>query len=339
MDANRAARVAVVIPSYKVERHIAQVIRTLPDWIWAIIVVDDCSPDELSSRVCEVADPRVYLLRHAVNQGVGGAMLTGYKEALRLGADIVVKMDGDGQMDPAFLPALLKPLLRGKADYAKGNRWIHTTGLDTMPSARRWGSVGLSFLTKLASGYWRIFDPCNGYTALRVDVLRALPLDRVARDYFFETSMLVELNALRALVVDVPMPALYGAEVSSMRLTRILFRFPPALARAFTRRVIQRYFVRSFEPISLFLLAGLLLAGWGVFFGSAAWIRSLWTGIPATAGTVMLSSLPLLMGFQLLLQAGVLEINDQPQVALCQDDPLSDPSAHPAEFVERVRAA
>jgi glycosyltransferase involved in cell wall biosynthesis len=324
-DANAAAEphVAVVIPCYNVAAHIVGVLQTIPALVRTIICVDDASPDDSAERIRRLANPRVVLVRHAQNQGVGGAMVTGYREALRRGADVVVKVDGDGQMDPASLPLLVDPLLRGKADYTKGNRWYHHGELGSMPAARRLGSVALSFLTKAVSGYWSIFDPCNGYTAIRASVLRQLPLEALARDYYFETSMLVELNILRALVVDVPMPARYGVEESSMRLTRVLRRFPLALMRSLVRRVWQRRFVRDFGPATLFLVSGLLLLGWGLGFGGWKWAESILTNTPATAGSVMLASLPFLMGFQLLLQVAVLEMNDQPVRALCHEEPLS----------------
>ena len=317
-------RLAVVIPCYKVEPYIAAVIRSIPDYVSHIIVVDDASPDCCSDKVRELRDPRVTLVRHAHNKGVGGAMVTGYKECLKLNVDIAIKMDGDGQMDPTWIPTLIQPLLRGEADYAKGNRWHHEENLSSMPWLRRVGNLGLSFATKLASGYWKLFDPCNGYTAVRTSVLKRIRLDDLASDYFFETSMLVELSIRGAVTRDIPMPAIYGDETSSLRIGRIVRRFPRLLVQSFCRRVWQQYFVRNFDPTSLFLLAGTSLAGWGFLFGSFAWIRSLQTGIPATSGTVMLAAVPTLMGYHLLIQAAVLDISNQPTKALCSDEPLAE---------------
>jgi len=207
-------------------------------------------------------------------------MVTGYRECLRRGADIVVKLDGDGQMDPDYLPALLRPLLEGTADFTKGNRWHDAARLTTMPQLRRWGNLGLSFLTKLSSGYWRIFDPCNGYTAIRAAVLADVPLGQLARDYFFESSMLVELYILRAVVRDVPMPAIYGEEQSSLSISRVLWSFPPRLARGLLHRLWTRYFVRDFSAVSLFLITGSLLTLFGGLFGSWAWLQSYWVNQP-----------------------------------------------------------
>jgi hypothetical protein len=321
----RPAHVAVVVPCYRVARQIVRVLRGIPPWVRTVVCVDDCSPDDSGERVRRFNDPRVVLIRHERNQGVGGAMVTGYRECLRRGADVVVKMDGDDQMDPRHLRPLLEPLLGGRADYTKGNRWADLEQLRAMPAVRRIGNLLLSFAVKLCSGHWQVFDPCNGYTAARATVLRQLPLDRLARDYYFEASMLVQLDVAGAVVRDVPMPARYADETSSLRIGRVLRRFPPALLRSLLQRTWQRHFVREFGPCAAFLASGLLLAGWGLGFGGWHWLRSLWTGTPATAGTVMLAALPLLMGFQLLLQALVHEMNQRDRLPLSKDEPLAAP--------------
>jgi glycosyltransferase involved in cell wall biosynthesis len=314
----RTPKIAVVIPCYRVAAHIRDVIRNMPTYIWKIIIVDDCSPDNTAQVISAMADSRIVLVRHEVNQGVGGAMVTGYRTALDLGAEIVVKMDGDDQMDPACLPDLIGPLLERKADYAKGNRWGHSECLASMPPARRWGNLGLSFLAKFASGYWTIFDPCNGYTAIRAEVLRQLPLERVARSYFFEISMLVQLNILGAVVRDVRMPARYGTEVSSLRVSRILLQFPSRLLLAMGSRIWRRYFINDFSPVTLFMLMGLSLSGFGLVDGIYGWVRSSATGLTATAGQVMIATMPILLGFQLLLQALNLDMTSEPKKALCR---------------------
>jgi glycosyltransferase involved in cell wall biosynthesis len=323
----RTARVAAVIPCYRVERHIVDVIRTLPPLVSTVVVVDDRSPDNFVERVEALNDPRVVLLRHEVNQGVGGALVTGYRECLRRNVDVVVKVDGDGQMPPEHLPALLRPLLRGLADYTKGNRWHSPQALASMPGLRRLGNSALSFLTKAATGYWRIFDPCNGYTAIRACVLRRVPLERLARNYFFETSMLLQLNALGAVVKDVPIPACYGDEVSSLRVRRVLWQFPLALLKGGLGRLWARHFVRDFGPLALCLSGACPLLSWGVGFSSWQWLRSILTNVPATPGTVMLGALPIVLGFQLLLQAGQLDLAAEPKEPLCSEEgPLAEPA-------------
>jgi dolichol-phosphate mannosyltransferase len=314
---NDGPYLAVVIPCFNVAAHIEAVVQSLPPHVRTIICVDDGSADDSAIVIDRLGDDRIQLLRHSENRGLGAAMATGLRHALWLGADVIIKMDGDGQMNPAYLSALVMPLLLAEADYTKGNRFHDEAALRQMPPIRRFGNLGLSFLTKLASGYWKLFDPCNGYVAIRTDVLERLPIDRLANDYFFETSMLVELGIARAKVIDVPMPAQYGDEKSSLRVGRILRRFPLALARSTFRSVWRRHFVLDFGPPALFLAMGMLLMAWGLGFGCVEWIGSLFGPTPATAGTVMLAAMPFLMGFQLLLQFVVSEINGAPTVPLC----------------------
>jgi hypothetical protein len=306
------ARVAVVIPAFRVAAALPRVIAGLPPWVAHVVVVDDASPDDVPGAIAAAADPRVELVRRATNGGVGAAVKDGYRRALALGADLVVKMDGDDQMDPAELPRLLEPLCAGRADYTKGNRFRHARALDVMPPLRRAGNLGLSFGVKLASGYWSIFDPTNGYTAIRREVLAELDLDRTADRYFFEISMLVELNVVGAVVEDVPMPARYGEHPSSLSITRVLADFPPRLARALASRVGRKHVLHDLTAAAIFGLAGALGLGFGTTVGVHFWSRSIATGVPTTAGQVMLAGLPVLLGFQLLLQALVADMNAAP---------------------------
>jgi dolichol-phosphate mannosyltransferase len=311
-----ALAVAVVVPAFRVAGKVGQVVRGLPPYVRHVIVVDDASPDEAAAEVRPLCSQRVRLVRHARNQGVGGAMLTGYAVALALGAEVVVKMDGDDQMDPAFLPTLLLPIARGEADYTKGNRFLHAYALGSMPFARRVGNFGLTFLTKLATGYWNIFDPNNGYTAIHARVLRLLDTDRIARRYFFETSMLLELRRVQAVVADAPIPARYGDEVSSLSLRRVLLDFPPQLLRGLLRRLGYQYFLHDFTAGSLLLLLSAPLLLFGALWGAAQWYRSFATGVPATTGTVLLAVLPIILGVQFLAQALTLDIGSVPQRSL-----------------------
>ena len=317
-------QVAVVIPAYRAAAHIAGVLRGIPDLVQWIVVVEDCSPDDTAAIVEEESrrDPRIRLLRHAENQGVGGAVLGGYAEAHRLGADIVVKMDSDGQMDPDQLPALIAPIERGEADYAKGNRYLHARQLRSMPLARRIGNLGLSFLTKLASGYWNIFDPTNGYTAIHASLIPLLNKDAIGRCYFFESSMLLELSLLRAVIRDVYIPARYGDEISNLSIAKTLRQFPAALVKGFCRRMWIQYFVRDFSIASLYAIAGLGLLLSGGVFGAIHWCTSAQQGIATPTGTVMLAVLPVLLGIQLLLQAVSLDIQNQPTHCLYRDAAL-----------------
>ncbi|MDP9245269.1 MAG: glycosyltransferase family 2 protein [Chloroflexota bacterium] len=304
--------IAVVVPAYRAAATIADVLRAIPASAQWIVVVDDGSTDDLPSAVRGVNDERVEIVRHEQNRGVGAAVLTGYQRALDLGAEIIVKVDADGQMDPAYLPQLIAPVADGTTDYAKGNRFLHGPELRSMPPTRRYGNVGLSFLTKLATGYWPVFDPTNGYTAIHGSVAKVLDRTKIAERYFFETSMLIELSRLRAVVTDVYIPARYSGEVSSLRPARAAVGFPLPLLRAFLQRVRLEYFVRDFTAVSLYIVAGIVLLAFGTAWGIWHWIASVQSGVPATTGTVMIAVLPVMLGMQLLLQAATLDIQSVP---------------------------
>lgn len=304
--------VAIVIPCYNVERHIASVIRSIPARYQCIICVDDASPDDTAAVIAGVRDPRVRLVRHAKNRGVGGATMSGYRAALELGAAVCVKMDGDGQMSADDIAPLVAPLLAGKAEYAKGNRFVYRTQLRVMPPLRLLGNAALSFATKAASGYWNVLDPTNGFTAIRADVLRGLVFGSLQERYFFETSLLIELNILGARTIDIPMPARYGDEQSSLRISRVLATFPGLLLRGILRRFYWRYLILDFNVTSVCVLLGLPLCAFGVAFGAYHWWLSSQTGVTASAGTVILAALPIIMGFQLLLGAAILDVLASP---------------------------
>ena len=306
-------RIAIVIPAYREEERIEDVICGLPSWVDHIVVVDDASPDHTYQRAKSVNDARVIALRQDQNQGVGAATMTGFTKGVELGADVLVKMDGDGQMDPAGLPALLEPILRGEADYVKGNRFLHHGALTQMPWIRRLGNIGLSFLAKLASGYWPIFDPTNGYVAIHASVFRLIDQNRIHKRFFFENSMLLELGLNRAVVRDVYMPARYNDKTSHLSESRTLVEFPPLLLRGLMRRVLLQYFVRDFNAVSLFLIAGIVATCFGGAWGIYHWHVSALAGKATATGTVMIAVLPLILGLQLLLQALVLDVQNVPR--------------------------
>ena len=306
-------RVAVVVPAFRVERQIASVIQRMPAYVDRVIVVDDASPDATAAVVLATNDPRVQLLRHPVNQGVGGAMATGFRTALEGGADLIVKCDGDGQVDADGIALLLWPLIEGRADYSKGCRFHHFSELNAMPRVRLGGNIALTFLTKFASGYWHILDPQNGFVGISAETLGRLPLRRLARGYFFENDMLIRLNALKARVADVPLPTRYGDEVSSLRPMRILFEFPVRLLIGFVRRVFWRYIFYDVSPVAVFLLSGSALFLFGSLYGGYHWIVNLIRHRATPTGTAILSAMTVILGFQLLLEALVLDIQNSPR--------------------------
>jgi len=294
---------AVVIPCYRCAKTIQAVVQAIPDSVHLIVCVDDCSDDETGSILSSISalDTRVTVVTHKVNKGVGGATVSGYRRAIELGAEILVKLDSDGQMNPEFIDTLIGPIVEGEADYTKGNRFFDLEAVRQMPTKRLIGNAGLSLMTKLATGYWNLFDPTNGFTAIHAEVANALPLNKLHKRYFFESDLLFRLATIRARVMELPMMAVYGEEKSNLSEVKSLLTFPGLHARNFGKRIIYSYFLRGFSAASLSLLAGLPLMLFGFFFGLSAWIEGAQAGTPATAGTVMLSAVPLLMGFQLLL--------------------------------------
>lgn len=297
-----AVKIAVAIPCFRVTRHVLQVIANVPPGVAQIYAVDDACPDGSGAWIetyCE--DPRVRVLRNAENQGVGGALLTAYRQALADGMDIVVKIDGDGQMDPRLIPQFVAPILRGRADYTKGNRFFRPESVAGMPPVRLFGNAVLSFLTKLSCGYWNLMDPTNGYTAIHTRVLRELPLDKIEKRYFFETDMLFRLNTIRAVVKDVPMDSVYADEESQLHVRKVVPEFLAKHASRLWRRYAYSYLVRDFNPGTIYSLAGAIMLLCGVGFGLAHWISSAVSGQPASSGTVMLAALPILVGIQFLV--------------------------------------
>lgn len=302
-------KIIVVVPAYNVERQIERAIGNIPDFVDYIIIVNDCSKDGTEEIIGKINEKRLIILKNAMNKGVGGATIAGLKKGLSLDGDIFIKYDGDGQMDPEKMKDIIAPLFEGY-DYAKGNRFIHTDELSQMPKARLAGNFILTFLTKLVSGYWHIFDPQNGYLTITRKALEALPLDSLHERYFFENDMLINLNIKDVKVKDVSMPSQYGDEKSSLKIRKILLSFPSLFLIRFIRRIYFKYILYDFSVIGLFYVLGSILLLFGAIFGAYAWIKSILTGVVTTTGTVMISVLPIIIGFQLFLQAIVLEVQE-----------------------------
>jgi glycosyltransferase involved in cell wall biosynthesis len=265
-------------------------------------VIDDACPEGSGKLVSsKIKDKRVRVITHSSNQGVGGAVISGYRAALKDGADVIVKLDGDGQMDPALIKDLVFPIVEGKADYTKGNRFDSITGLRQMPGIRIFGNGALSLMTKISTGYWNVTDPTNGFTAIHREMLAGIDLEMLSKRFFFESDLLFRLSLARAVVWDIPMESRYGTEKSNLKISRALFEFTFKHGVNFHKRLFYNYYLREMSAASIELPLGILMSWWGLLFGIAKYVESLESGTPATAGTVMLSAVPLILGIQLIL--------------------------------------
>lgn len=294
--------IGVVIPCYKVTRHILGVLESIGPEVSRIYVVDDCCPEDSGNFVeANCSDRRVRVIRNEKNEGVGGAVMHGYRVAIADGMDVIVKIDGDGQMDPSLLPAFVAPIIEGQADYTKGNRFFDLEQIHAMPKLRIFGNAMLSLLAKVSSGYWSIFDPTNGYTAIHREVASHLPFEKISKRYFFETDVLFRLNTFSAVVVDVPMDAKYGDEISNLKISKILGEFLLKHARNFGKRLFYTYYLRGMSVASLELPLGIFLFTSGALYGIFHWWQSWVHGTVTPAGTVMLSAMPVIVGIQFIL--------------------------------------
>ena len=314
--------VAVVIPCYRVKDQILDVLSRIGPEVSRVFVIDDACPDGSGDLVqAQCRDPRVMVLRHAVNGGVGAAVMTGYRAALSDGADVMVKVDGDGQMNPALIPHFVTPILNGQADYTKGNRFYDLTQIGRMPLLRLAGNAALSLMAKLSTGYWNLFDTTNGFTAIHAKVARRIAFEKVSPRYFFETDMLFRLNIIRAVVVDIPMDACYGAEKSNLRVGQVVGEFLAKHLRNFFKRVVYNYFLRDMTAASLELVLGAAALAFGVFFGAMHWLRGISTDLPTPLGTIMLAALPTMLGLQLLLAFVTFDVANLPRRPIHVDLP------------------
>lgn len=309
--------VAVVIPCYKVRSHVLAVIARIGEEVQHIYVVDDACPEQTGSLVSEQCeDPRVEVIWHSHNLGVGGAVMSGYRAAIKEGCEVIVKLDGDGQMDAGLIKAFIAPVINGEADYTKGNRFFDLEKIRTMPTVRLLGNAALSLITKLSCGYWHLFDPTNGYTAIHSSVASRLPMDKISSRYFFETDMLFRLNTLRAVVLDIPMDAVYGDEKSNLRIAQVLPEFLFKHGRNLFKRIFYNYYLRDMSLASLELPLGLVLFVFGFVLGITVWIEAIHSQSSTPLGTIMLAVLPMLSGLQLLLAFLAYDIGNVPRQPL-----------------------
>ncbi|MCD4706263.1 MAG: glycosyltransferase family 2 protein [Candidatus Sabulitectum sp.] len=308
------ASVAVVVPCYKVRDRVLSVVAGIGSGVDAIICVDDGCPEKSGEYIEKnCVDPRVTVLYNSENTGVGGALIRGYRKALELGCEVVVKVDGDGQMDPSLIPVFVKPLLEARADYTKGNRFTKPEDFSSMPGIRLFGNAALSLLSKPSTGYWRTLDPTNGFTAIHSSVLKLLPLDKIDNRYFFETDMLHHLRNVDACVLDIPMKAVYADEKSSLKWNKVLFEFFFKHARNTLSRLYFQYLIKDFGIATIQLVFGTLLTVFGTTMGIINWHRSIVTGVTASSGSVMLAALPVILGIQMLLSFLNYDISSVPR--------------------------
>ena len=298
-------RVAVVVPARDEEVLLPQTLAGIPDFVDRVYVVDDASRDQTAerARAAAAADPRIEVVVHERNRGVGAAIVTGYKCALAERVDITCVMAADNQMDPGDLAALVTPVARGDVDYAKANRLFTGQAWQLIPKHRYLGNAVLSLLTKIASGYWHVADSQSGYTAIELETLGRLDLDRIYPRYGFPNDMLVHLNVVNARVRDVSSRPVYGVgERSGIKLRSVVPRISWLLMKGFFWRLREKYVIRDFHPLVFFYFLGLLMTAAGLGLGIALIVlRSLGHGI--TAATVVLVALLLVSGSQFTLFA------------------------------------
>jgi glycosyltransferase involved in cell wall biosynthesis len=296
-------RVAVVVPALDEERLIGTTLGGIPDFVDRILVIDDASGDGTAERARASGDPRVEVVSHDRNQGVGAAILTGYRRALDQGIDVTCVMAGDNQMDPADLEAIAGPVARGEVDYAKANRLFTGRAWELIPHTRYLGNAVLSLLTKIASGYWHVADSQSGYTAIGRSTLELLDLDRIYKRYGFPNDMLVHLNVINARVRDVPSRPVYGVgETSDIRLRRVIPSISWLLTKAFFWRMREKYVIRDFHPLVFFYVFGLLFSLLGLVLGVTVTILR-FLGNELTVATVVLVALLLIAGLLFTLFA------------------------------------
>lgn len=305
-----------IIPSYKAAATIADVVREALERSEVVVVVDDACPERSgeAAMAAHAHNANMHVIRREKNGGVGAAMKTGIAYALENGADIIVKIDADGQMDPSFIDIIRNVF---EADSAlvllKGNRFFDSDVMRRMPVNRLFGNAVLSLMVKVASGYWNSIDPTNGYLAFNANLLRLLPWQNFDDSYFFEISVLCELGLRRLPIVELEMPTIYTAAPSSLSISRVIYEFPPKIFRLMLRRMVVQYLVLDVNLGTVYFVLGSLLALFGAGFGAYEWIVGLTTHTARATGTIMLAVLPFLMGFQLILNAFMHDVQFSPK--------------------------
>ena len=311
------ARVCVVIPCYNVGVRVFPVLESMPSYVDQIIVVDDQCPEQTGLKVQEHCDdPRVSVLFQPENTGVGGAVLAGFEKGLKQNADILIKLDGDGQMDSTLIERFVNPILSGMADYTKGNRFYFLESSSNMPLARRIGNLGLTFISRLSTGYYSVSDPTNGFLAIDARLARELPISKISKRYFFETDLLFRLNTLRARVLDIPHSAFYADEVSGLDAKSEVWRFSGLHFKVMAKRLFYNYILRDFSMGSIFLLLALVFGLIGVFGGINAYFASQLSGMARSGGEIAILEVSIILAT--LFGVGFFnhDINQEPKTAI-----------------------
>lgn len=295
-------KIAVIIPCFNVKKHIISVINEIPSYVDLICIVDDCCPENSGKFVeANVENSKIKIIFNNKNLGVGGAVIAGYLYAINYQADVIVKIDGDGQMDPKLMDSFILPILNGNADYCKGNRFYDLEKINQMSNARIFGNSILSLLNKFSSGYWDIFDPTNGYISIHSSVAKRIPFKKISNRFFFETDMLFRLSILRAVVLDIPMDAKYNNEKSNLKISKIFLEFLYKHLRNMFKRIFYNYYLRGVTAASFELPLGIAFSFFGIFYGVINWLNGIIIGYANSAGTVVLSALSLIIGIQFIL--------------------------------------
>lgn len=305
--------VAFVIPAYNEEKLIKKTLTTLPDFVDKAYVVDDCSKDKTLQILQQLAkqNKKIVVLHNEVNQGVGASLVNGFRAALAGDCQLIGVMAADAQCNPDYIHKMIDSLIDNKVDYVKANRFVHLEDLAQMPTYRRIGNIFITILTKFATGYYSIFDSQNGYGVFRREILEVLPLDRIGKRYDYENTLLINMSIMNASIKDEPVPAIYGDETSTIPFFRTAWRALRVLWNGFWRRIFHKYVVVNFHPIALFLFGGIVLSIIGIAFGIYIFAAKVFAGTSPSTGTVMMSALPLILGFQLFLTSIVMDMNNE----------------------------
>ena len=305
------------MPAFKSNDHIIEVLASMPDIVSKIIVIDDACPNGTGKLVqTKVKDKRVEVVLNEKNLGVGGAVIVGLRKALETEAEIILKIDSDGQMNPEDIPRLIQPIVNAEADYSKGNRFNSLDDLQEMPKSRVFGNAVLSLMSKLSTGYWSITDPTNGFFAISRRALEQIHLGKLRQRWFFESDILFRLAIIRAVVADVPIRAKYANEKSNLKIRKVIFEFINRHNINFLKRIFYVYYLREWSVASFELPAGLILTIGGIIAGVNFWNQASALGQAATVGQVMLAVLPIILGFQLLLSVLSLDVANEPRKPL-----------------------